>query len=139
MNCSKVEGNADAVSAIEDTFVRWEEALVAGDVEAALDLVAEDAEFWSNTQPPLVGRSALRDAFAPLLAAYTLRQEFECVELIAAEGWALVRGTEVNRLTPKAGREEIVQRQRAFSVLRREADGAWRFARGMTNLPPDQG
>jgi hypothetical protein len=29
-------------------------------------------------------------------------------------------------------------RQRAFSILFRGPDGAWRFARGMTNQPPEK-
>jgi ketosteroid isomerase-like protein len=44
---------------------------------------------------------------------------------------------EVNRATPRAGGEGIVRRQRAFMVLRRDEDGQWRFARGMTHLPPE--
>lgn len=35
-----------------------------------------------------------------------------------------------------AENDETIVRQRAFSVLQKEADGVWRFYRGMTNLPP---
>ena len=50
--------------------------------------------------------------------------------------WALLRGLEINTLTPKKGGEASEYRQRAFSVLRRSQDGRWRFARGMTNQGP---
>jgi ketosteroid isomerase-like protein len=40
---------------------------------------------------------------------------------------------EHNRVTPRGG-EPVEISQRAFMVLRREPDGRWRYARGMTNL-----
>ena len=136
IDCRRVEGDPEAVAAIGETFLHWREAMSQGDIDGLVALVAEDAEFWSHGQAPIVGRAALREAFSGVFSRFTLEQDFECVEVIAADDWALVRGTEVNRLTPKSGGDPAVQRQRAFSVLRREPDGVWRFARGMTNTPP---
>jgi hypothetical protein len=48
------------------------------------------------------------------------------------------RGEEMNVLTPKQGGALIEHPQRAFTILLRDTDGPWRFARGMTNhRPPD--
>jgi len=49
---------------------------------------------------------------------------------------AFVRGVETNRLRARDGDASIERTQRAFSVLRRGADGRWRFARGMTRFRP---
>jgi uncharacterized protein (TIGR02246 family) len=123
--------------AIEETLSEWAAAIREADIEALSSLVTDDAEFWTHGAAPLVGREALVVAFKPFFAAYQLQQEFDCQELVLAGDLAFMRGMEINHLTPRDGGESVVQRQRAFSVLRREANGKWRFARGMTNLPPD--
>jgi ketosteroid isomerase-like protein len=46
---------------------------------------------------------------------------------------AFVRGVEYDHLRPRSGGPEVEQSQRSFTLIRREADGRWRFARGMTN------
>jgi ketosteroid isomerase-like protein len=69
---------------------------------------------------------------------FEFQQQFDCKELIIGGSWAFMRGIEINRLTPRDGGEIVLRKQRAFSVLRREADGTWLFARGMTNLPPPE-
>jgi uncharacterized protein (TIGR02246 family) len=138
MKCDAVVGDPAAAAEVAETFDAWAAAVRAGDLETIVGLVAEDAEFWTNSRPPLVGREQVREAFAPLLAGYALEQDFDCHELVVAGEWALVRGLERNQLTSRAGGEPLRRRQRAFSVLRRGDDGVWRFARGMTNLPPEE-
>ncbi|HSR41461.1 MAG TPA: SgcJ/EcaC family oxidoreductase [Longimicrobiales bacterium] len=138
MECERVVNpDGRSLEAIEETFHAWREAVETGDLDAVVGLVTEDAEFWSPEQPPLVGRDAVREAFSAALERWRWDQAFECRELIVAGGYALVRGVEVNRLEPRGGGDATVRRQRAFSVLREGEDGAWRFARGMTNAPPE--
>jgi uncharacterized protein (TIGR02246 family) len=123
---------------IAELFDRWRAAGRAGDAERLAEMVTEDAEFWTSGLPPMRGRDAVRTAFPPVFAQYEVDQEFTFQELIVSGDWAFVRGMEVNRATPRAGGGEIVRRQRAFMVLRRDEDGQWRFARGMTHLPPER-
>jgi uncharacterized protein (TIGR02246 family) len=124
--------------AIAELFDHWQAAGRAGDAERLASLVTEDAEFWTPGLLPIRGRDAVRAAFPPVFAQYEVDQEFTCQEFIVSGDWAFARGLEVNRATPRGGGEAIVRRQRAFMVLRRdEEDGQWRFARGMTHLPPE--
>jgi uncharacterized protein (TIGR02246 family) len=123
---------------IDVLLTAWREGLAAGDLDRVAGLVTEDAEFWSQGQPPLRGRKAVREAFSPFLAQYTMDQEFQCEELIVVEDWGFMRGLEVNRLLPRDGVGETVVRQRAFSVIHRGRDGVWRFHRGMTHQPPEE-
>ena len=123
---------------IDVTLRQWASALAEGDLPLLASLVTEDAEFWTHGAASLVGRDALVEAFRPFLEEHTLRQSFEVQERCLGHDWALLRGVETNVLEPRNGGEERVVRQRAFSMLRREGDGRWRFARGMTNQGPDE-
>lgn len=108
MNCEQFEGDEGSVASIARTFQDWREAMAAGDLDKLVDLLTEDGEFWSNARPPLFGRAEMRKAFEPFFEAYTMDQEFRCVELIVAGQWAFARGTEVTNLTPKKGGEPTV-------------------------------
>ena len=61
-------------------------------------------------------------------------QTFEEIERVISRDIAFVRGMEINVLTPRTGGLATELRQRALTILRLDADGAWRFARGMTNF-----
>jgi uncharacterized protein (TIGR02246 family) len=118
---------------IDELFAAWMEAGKRGDAAALVSLIAEDAEFWTHGAPAVKGRQAAAAMFEGFFAGFHLEQSFETLERIVLDGWAFVRGIEHNRVTPRGG-ETVEIRQRAFMVLRREEDGSWRFARGMTNL-----
>jgi len=119
--------------AIDRLFADWMEAGRRGDVAAVVSLITEDAEFWTHGAPAVKGRQALAAMLEGFFAGFHFEQSFEALERIVLDGWAFVRGIEHNRVTPKEG-ETVEVRQRAFMVLRRDEDGRWRFARGMTNL-----
>jgi uncharacterized protein (TIGR02246 family) len=119
--------------AIDRLFLEWMEAGKRGDVAAVVSLVTEDAEFWTHGAPAVKGRQAVAAMMEGFFAGFHFEQSFEALERIVVDGWAFVRGFELNRVTPKGG-ETVEIRQRAFMVLRRDEDGRWRFARGMTNL-----
>jgi uncharacterized protein (TIGR02246 family) len=118
---------------IDLTFAEWKAAGRRGDAEAMAALVTEDGEFWSHGRPALKGREAVRQAFLAAVAEYDIEQEWESVERIIAGDWALDRGIERNVVIKKSDGTRIEVTQRGFSVLRKESDGWWRFARGMTN------
>ena len=127
-----------AETEIDLLFEAWKAAVASKDVERVASLTTEDCEFWTNAAPPLVGRAMLRTALTSLYAAYTHRQDFERLELIVSDTLAFIRGIEHNVLRPTSGGPEVRRAQRAFIVVRKGPDGHWRFARGMTNLPPQE-
>jgi uncharacterized protein (TIGR02246 family) len=119
--------------AIDELFADWMEAGKRGDAAALVALITEDAEFWTHGAPAVRGRQAMVAMLEGFIAGFELEQSFETLERIVLDGWAFIRGIEHNRVTPRGG-ETVEVRQRAFMVLRRDEDGRWRFARGMTNL-----
>jgi uncharacterized protein (TIGR02246 family) len=132
---SEPDENAASTS-IDRTLTEWAQAFERGDSPALTALVTQDAEFWSHGAPPTIGRTQLEGAFDDLFAQFSVVQRFDEIERTVAGDFAILRGEEINTLTPKAGGQPTEYRQRAFSVLRRESDGRWRFWRGMTNQGP---
>jgi uncharacterized protein (TIGR02246 family) len=114
---------------IDELFAAWMEAGKRGDAAALVSLITEDAEFWTHGAPAVKGREAVTAMMEGFFASFSYEQRFETLERVVAGDWAFVRGFELNRVTPKGG-ETVEVRQRAFMVLRRDADGLWRFARG---------
>ena len=130
------QATAEANAGIDRTLRDWAIALADGDLGRVSSLVTEDAEFWTQGAPPLIGRSAVETAFKPFLDGHKFSQRFEEQERCLGPGWCLLRGVELNTLEPRSGGPPREVRQRAFTVLRRESDGRWRFARGITNQGP---
>jgi uncharacterized protein (TIGR02246 family) len=131
-----METSGDA--AIEQLFQNWSEAVRRGDAQALRDLMTEDAEFWTQGTAPLKGPEETIARMAAFSQGYDLHQVFERSEVVVSGDLAFVRGVEVNRAVPRDGAPPMEVRQRAFSILFRGPDGAWRFARGMTNQPPEK-
>ena len=123
--------------AIDKLFRDWAEAGRRGDAHAMAQMVTEDAEFWTQAAPPLKGRDEVATRMAAFFETYQIDQGFERQELVVSGDLAFVRGMESNRVTPRDGSPVMEIRQRAFSVLFREPDGTWKFARGMTHKPPE--
>lgn len=120
---------------IKKLWSEWRKAIKAGDIEKLAGLVTEDAEFWAHGAAPLIGRESVKQVFKSFFQKYDSDQEFVCQELIVMGKWAFARGMEINRLTPRAGGDMKIYKQRGFSLMRKGTDGNWRFARGMSNLP----
>jgi uncharacterized protein (TIGR02246 family) len=125
---------ADDSAAINDLLTRWQTALRKGDARAVANLVTEDAEFWSASAAPIIGRAAVRQRYADFFGQYSLDQRFNVTERVIGGDHAILRGIEVNSLTVKANNSPLQVEQRAMTVLRRDRDGRWRIARGMTNF-----
>ena len=128
-----------AEETIDKLFRDWAEAGRRGDAHAMAQMVTEDAEFWTHGAAPLKGREEVVSRMSTFFESYEIDQGFERQELVVSGDLAFVRGMEINRVTPRDGTPTMEIRQRALSVLFRGSDGAWKFARGMTNRPPEAG
>jgi ketosteroid isomerase-like protein len=71
-----------------------------------------------------------------VLRQFSVSQSYDPVETVIAGDWAFQRGIERIRVVPKGGGAAQETAQRALLILRRGADGRWRYARGMTNGLP---
>jgi len=125
----------EASSAIDALYEAWSDAFRRGNPDAVLELLTPDYVLWAPDVAP-VGREDLRPRLAATFAAYEIVPTFEREERIVSDDWAFERGWDVQELRARSGAEKQTHRQRVFLVLRREPDGMWRFARGMSQPGP---
>lgn len=119
---------------VDNLLTTWEHALRRHDADGLAALVTKDCEFWSPGVPPLKGAEAVRASFSELFKKYRLEQTFEEVERIVAGEWIILRGTEHDTVRPRDGIGETMVHNRVFTICHLDADGQWRFARGMTQF-----
>lgn len=120
---------------IEDLYAAWADAFRRGDLEAVVNLMTPDYVLWAPGAPEL-NVEGLRPRLTAAFAAYEIRSTFERVEQLVMGDLGVDRGWDVQQLRPFSGGAEILMRQRVMLVLRRGADGQWRFARGMSQAGP---
>lgn len=121
-----------------DLRAAWIAAIAAGDAKALRPLLCDDYEVWAHATPPLSGADVAVAAMRDALERFFIEQSFEPIETVIAGDWAFERGIERMTVTPRTGGQSQTIAQRALLILRRDHDGSWQFARGMTNgLPPN--
>jgi len=111
-------------------------AVAASDAESLRALVTDDYEVFANAAPAIVGPDAVVSGMRAALDRYRVQQRFDPIETVIAGDWAFERGIESMTATPVSGGAPQTRSQRALLILRRGADGRWRYARGMTNGLP---
>jgi uncharacterized protein (TIGR02246 family) len=120
---------------IEALYAAWRDAIRRQDIDGVFALLEPDYLLWTPGAAGLTVDS-LRPLLAAAFTAYAIEPSFEREEQIVLGDWAFERGWDVQTVTPRAGGPGKVQRQRVFLMLRRGADGRWRFARGMSQAGP---
>lgn len=137
----RAEGeDAADIAAIRRLYQDWIAAGKAGNVEALLGMVTEDALFLAPGAPPMRGREAMEAAYQIAFSRHRIEQGFDEEELVLAGGWAFCRGRESFTATPWDGGPPVtLAGRRALSILKKGEDGIWRFARGISNDGPKVG
>jgi uncharacterized protein (TIGR02246 family) len=115
---------AEDTQAIRDLIEAWMQATAEGNVEAVLDLVAEDAVFLRAGQPPLKGREAFGAATRSAMEqgkieGRSIPQEIQVFGNFAS-CWSQLEVRYIPVEGPSQKREGPV-----LSLFRREPDGRW--------------
>ena len=130
--------SAAASDGPESVDQAWRKAMVAGDIEALVACYANDAIGWFPDAPPTKGKEAIRQMFAPMLQANTVKVDFAnthyhpCGSDMAV-GW----GEYTITVTPKAGGSGTTVTGRFSEALKKEG-GKWVYAmdHASANPPP---
>jgi uncharacterized protein (TIGR02246 family) len=122
------------VSAELDALVnRWLAAVKAKDAVELASMVTEDCIFLPPNAPPIRGRLAVQQLYTGLFARYTLIQTFLFEEVQWIGDWAFAWGRDDITITPVSGGAAVHCVGHGMSILQREFDRQWRFARGINN------
>lgn len=129
----------DDREAIRRLGKEWGAAVESRNLDRILNLVTDDIVLMPHGSPSIVGKQALRETYIGLFSRYSIKQTFAPEEIEVAGDWAFARGADLLTLVPLDGSIPIVIRARGVSIMKRGKDGAWKFARGISNMdqPPD--
>jgi uncharacterized protein (TIGR02246 family) len=118
---------------LEGLVGRWAAAVKVKDSEALASLVTEDCIFLAPNAPPMRGRLTVERLYQNLFARYDLLQVFRFEEIQLTGDWAFAWGVDDITMTPVAGGDSLHFVGHGMSILRREPNGTWLFARGFNN------
>jgi uncharacterized protein (TIGR02246 family) len=132
---SITDPDADAKKQIEELVAQWVSATREKDIASLLELMTEDVAFLPAAGPAILGRAGARAVYERLFAQASLVESRPAVgEIQIAGDWAFLTGTDELVLTMAATGERMHLKGRAISILRRQSEGSWKFARGINNM-----
>jgi len=114
---------------IEQLLSRYEQALNASDVNAAVQLYTDDGVFMAPDNPTAIGTKVLALAYTDIFRSIALKLKFQIAEakLLSPE-WAMLRTTSSGTAKILASGAEIPGSNQELFVLRKQ-NGEWKIAR----------
>ena len=119
---------------IRQLIETWLSATQAGDVEAVLSLMAEDAMFMSAGQQPMVGREAFARGLNKVLQEHVIESTSEIAEIEVSGDLGYCRTKLTVTITSKHGNLPMLRSGDTLSILRKGADGKWMLTRDANML-----
>jgi uncharacterized protein (TIGR02246 family) len=135
-HADRAASDGDA-KAIQELTELWITAVKHQDIDRLLSLVTDDVVFLPPSGPPIQGRKAVGDLYRSLFTQFDVEQSARTEEIEVIGDWAFAWGTEMLTLSPRSGGPSIRTRGKGLTILRRQPDGSWNFARGINNLSPE--
>ena len=87
-----------------------------------------------STMSALIGKEALGSWARIVFGQFAIDETITTEEVEVMGDWGFTRGTYVSTATLKTGSELHHMSGKYLFVVRRQADGSWKYARGMWNL-----
>jgi uncharacterized protein (TIGR02246 family) len=119
--------------AIREVHSAWIEAVNARDLDAVLELVADDAVFLGPGQAPF-GREEFSTNFSTGHRQYRIECLSELEEVVVVGGVAYTRSRDALHVTPRDGGEARRLSGYRMTVYREQPDGRWLLARDAHTL-----
>ena len=126
----------DEIYAINRAKTMFREAFNAGDIDGVMALFSPDLTNWCDGIPgfyPPEGHPSLRLALAEFFRRYRVEMAPVVIDIQVRGDIAYDYGWHKLWITPKAGGERKMIKERYFEVWQKQADGEWRIELVMTN------
>ncbi len=148
---TSTEADVEALHSVREAH---DGAVNAGDLEAYLAVLGEDAVLMPPNEPPVVGKEATRAWAQVLFGQFSFEETMSSEEVVVTGDWGFDRGTYTITPTPKVAGEaeegtsieqpeigkelDHAQTGKYLSILKRQPDRSWKIARDMwsSNHPP---
>ena len=131
MNLTKEQKSATAPLKPEDWPRLFTERLIAGDLDAVMELYEPGARFIARSGETLVGSDQIREPLAAMIKAKTPLHS-RVIKAITAGDVAQLY-TDFEGTTTDTSGKIVETRFKAIEVLRRQPDGAWKLIIGDPN------
>ena len=122
--------------AIRQLSAEWLRAERGRDLGKLMTLVTDDVVFLRPHADALEGRQAVEDFYRQVFSGFALEHTSHPRELRINGDWAFQLSDEEYTLTPLGDGATFHFTGNGMSIIRRGTDGAWRFARAITNALP---
>jgi uncharacterized protein (TIGR02246 family) len=127
----------DDRQAIQKLSEDWVAAVRSKDITRLTDMVTDDVIFLPPGFAPIRGKQAVEAMYNQFFPQFSGVEQTASVEEVEVSGdWAFAWGMESCVLVPHGGGSPIHLQGKGLSVLRRQSDGSWKFARGINNSLP---
>jgi uncharacterized protein (TIGR02246 family) len=128
---------SDDEQAIRKLTEDWLAAIRAKDIPGLAGMVTDDAVFLPSGLPPIRGKQAVETMYRSFFPQFSSVEQTVSIEELEVVGdWAYAWGTEKFTLVPQAGGPPIEMQGKGMSILKRQPNGSWKFARGINNSLP---
>jgi ketosteroid isomerase-like protein len=121
------------VEAVEAMVVELDKVTGEGDLEGLLSFLTEDFISLPPSEPPIVGKEALRAHHGPLFEAFELDFVHQPVETTALGDVVIQWGNGIGSFRPKAGGDAVPLDQKYLFVFRKQLDGSFKIWRLIFN------
>ena len=117
---------------IQTILDRYEKALNDSDVDAVIELYADDGIFMPSSAPTAVGIESVRASYEHVFTMIKLNIAFTVEEIVADGSIAFARTGSKGTVTVLADGTTAPEENRELFVFQKE-DGVWKIARYMFN------
>ncbi len=131
------------IVAIRQLAEDWRAGWLSGDPETLLSLLSDEPEpvLIMSSEDPIVGKEDIRALYQYVFENYTFTSDedytrtsdVEQMEVEVDGDLGYIWSKYTNTETPKAGGETIEDHGNSVSIVRRQHDGSWKFARLIIN------
>ncbi len=126
------------VEAIEDMEAQYASAITSGNLEAILEIYADDGIHMVPNQPAHIGKSAIRTLWEERFAQTVFETNTTVEEVRVSGDLAISRMSMQGTTTPRDGSEPGEINLKGITIYEKQSDGSWKrvWSTYNSNTPP---